>query len=162
MPIKLTFHFKISWLASYFTVQRSPERKREKTFTWQWRNSTWVISYEFFSLCFGQFYQTNGINFARCFSSLCFRQFYQTNGINFARCFSSLCFGQFYQTNGINFARCFSNNFLIQIVYLKSFWWKQFYLLLFIYIGAVRMFDLYIMNIFFGAKVNHTSLKNAG
>ena len=142
MPIKLTFHFKISWLASYFTVQRSSERKREKTFTWQWRNSTWVISYEFFSLCFGQFYQTNGINFARCFSSL--------------------CFGQFYQTNGINFARCFSNNFLIQIVYLKSFWWKQFYLLLFIYIGAVRMFDLYIMNTFFGAKVNHTSLKNAG
>ena len=142
MSIKLTFHFKISWLASYFTVQRSPERKREKTFTWQWRNSTWVISYEFFSLCFGQFYQTNGINFARCFSSL--------------------CFGQFYQTNGINFARCFSNNFLIQIVYLKSFWWKQFYLLLFIYIGAMHMFDLYIMNIFFGAKVNHTSLKNAG
>ena len=142
MSIKLTFHFKISWLASYFTVQRSPERKREKTFTWQWRNSTWVISYEFFSLCFGQFYQANGINFAGCFSSL--------------------CFGQFYQTNGINFACCFSNNFLIQIVYLKSFWWKQFYLLLFIYIGAVRMFDLYIMNIFFGAKVNHTSLKNAG
>ena len=34
-----TFHFKISCLASYFEIQGSSERKREKTFTRQWRNS---------------------------------------------------------------------------------------------------------------------------
>ena len=33
---------------------------------------------------------------------------------------------------------------------------------IYIYIGAMQMFDLYIMYIFIGAKVNHTSSKNAG
>ena len=37
LPIKLTFLFKISWLAGYFAVQGNLERKREKTFACQWR-----------------------------------------------------------------------------------------------------------------------------
>ena len=37
--MKVTFHFKISCLASYFAVHGSPKREREKTFTWQWQNS---------------------------------------------------------------------------------------------------------------------------
>ena len=32
---------------------------------------------------------------------------------------------------------------------------------IYIYIGAMQMFDLYIMYIFIGAKVNHTSSNNA-
>ena len=39
LPIKLTFHLRIRSLASYFAVQRRPERKEEKRFTWKWRNS---------------------------------------------------------------------------------------------------------------------------
>ena len=30
LPIKVTFHFKISWLASYFGVQGSPQRKKKR------------------------------------------------------------------------------------------------------------------------------------
>ena len=39
LPTKVIFHFKISWLASYFVVQGNPEKKRKKTFTCQWSNS---------------------------------------------------------------------------------------------------------------------------
>ena len=36
VAIKITFHFKISWLA---TIEfKEPRKKTKKTFTWQWRN----------------------------------------------------------------------------------------------------------------------------
>ena len=34
--------------------------------------------------------------------------------------------------------------------------------IIYIYIGAMLMFDLYIIYIFIGTKVNHTGSKNAG
>ena len=33
---------------------------------------------------------------------------------------------------------------------------------MYIGLGAIQMFDLYLMYIFIGAKVHHTSLKNSG
>ena len=33
---------------------------------------------------------------------------------------------------------------------------------MYIGLGAIQMFDLYLMYIFIDAKVNHTSLKNSG
>ena len=70
--------------------------------------------------------------------------------------------GKTIEMNEANLAQHFTNNSLIQFLYQKTFWWKQFYLMFFIYIGAMQMFDLYITYAFIGAKVNHTSLKNAG
>ena len=43
LPIKLTFHFNSSWQASYFAVQRRPERKREKIHTCSWRDKLIVL-----------------------------------------------------------------------------------------------------------------------
>ena len=79
--------------------------------------------------------------------------------------FFSLRSGQFwlYQANQNNLAQNISGNFWIQFLYQESIWWRQFYLLLFIYVGlgAVQIFDLYIMYLFIGAKVNYISLKNS-
>ena len=62
LPIKLTFHLRIRWLASYFAVQRRPERKLERYI---------CKVYEFFNLCSGQLwlYQTNENNDDQHFSN---------------------------------------------------------------------------------------------
>ena len=50
--------------------------------------------------------------------------------------------GKTIEMNEANLAQHFTNNSLIQFLYQKTFWWKQFYLMFFIYIGAMQMFDL--------------------
>ena len=47
-------------------------------------------------------------------------------------------------------------------MYVYIYIYTYIYIHIYMYIGAMKMFDLYIMYIFIGAKVNHTSSKNAG
>ena len=130
LPTKVTFHFKIHWLASYFAVQGSPESKqREKIFMWQWKNSKekerlkengqraneerWKL-YENLKLI---------IHIIPQLSTLKVYEFF------------SLCSGQLWlcETNATNLAQHFTSHFLIQFVCQEIFLWKQFYLMLFIY-----------------------------
>ena len=74
--------------------------------------------------------------------------------------------------NETNLAQLFKINFLIQFVSQQTIY---IYIYIYIYIDrqidtqidrrridAMQMLDLYIMYIYIGVKVNHTSSKNAG
>ena len=68
--------------------------------------------------------------------------------------------------NETNLAQHFTINLLIQYVYQQTTHLMKTVLFaascIASYIGAMQMFDLYIIYIFIGAKVNHTGSKNAG